>query len=425
MLKVSSNGRFLVNADRKQTPFFYLGDTAWELFHRTTRDEAEFYLRDRAAKGFNVIQAVLLAEFDGLTEPNREGHLPLIDNDPTRPNEEYFRFVDHVVDRIAAHCMYAGLLPTWGDKVNVRWGKGPVIFTQENAFKYGEFLGRRYKDKPVIWINGGDRIPETPVQFAIFRALAQGLASGDGKRHLQTFHPMGGRSSSDFFHSDDWLSFNTLQSSHGKKDLDNGSLIATDYAHTPAKPCLDGEPCYEDHPIDWKPENGYFDAWDVRKSAWCAVFNGACGHTYGCHDIWQFLDTERHPPVSAARTPWRAALVLPGASQMRHLRRLMESRPYLSRIPDRDLIVGIPQVSRACATRDQEGRYAFVYAPRGEALTVRLDKIAPAKTFRAAWYDPRTGKSISFGEFVAKGEREFTPPSSGDGNDWVLTLDVR
>jgi uncharacterized protein DUF4038 len=34
-LKVSDNKRFLVQEDGK--PFFYLGDTAWELFHRLTR----------------------------------------------------------------------------------------------------------------------------------------------------------------------------------------------------------------------------------------------------------------------------------------------------------------------------------------------------------------------------------------------------
>ena len=34
-LKVSPNHRFLVRADG--TPFFWLADTAWELFHRTTQ----------------------------------------------------------------------------------------------------------------------------------------------------------------------------------------------------------------------------------------------------------------------------------------------------------------------------------------------------------------------------------------------------
>jgi hypothetical protein len=64
-LKVSPNHRFLMYADG--TPFFYLGDTAWELFHRLTLQESKRYLDDRAGKNFNVIQAVVLAEFDGTT----------------------------------------------------------------------------------------------------------------------------------------------------------------------------------------------------------------------------------------------------------------------------------------------------------------------------------------------------------------------
>jgi hypothetical protein len=59
-LKVSENHHFLVT-DPGQ-PFFWLVDTAWELFHRCDREDAERYLDDRARKGFNVIQAVVLAE---------------------------------------------------------------------------------------------------------------------------------------------------------------------------------------------------------------------------------------------------------------------------------------------------------------------------------------------------------------------------
>lgn len=83
-LRVSDNHRFLVTEDGKT--FFYLADTAWELFHRLNQEEAEKYLADRAAKGFNVIQVVVLAEQAGLSEPNAYGHLPLVDKtDPTRP----------------------------------------------------------------------------------------------------------------------------------------------------------------------------------------------------------------------------------------------------------------------------------------------------------------------------------------------------
>ena len=82
-LKISENGRFIVHADG--TPFFYLGDTAWELFHRLNREEADRYLENRAKKGFTVIQAVAIAELDGHTVPNPYKHLPLIDMDPARP----------------------------------------------------------------------------------------------------------------------------------------------------------------------------------------------------------------------------------------------------------------------------------------------------------------------------------------------------
>ena len=67
----------------------------------------------------------------------------------------------------------------------------------------------------------------------------------------------------------------------------------------------DGEPRYEDHPIDWKPANGWFDAADVRQAAYWAVLAGAAGHTYGDHNLWQMWQPGR-APVSSARTPWPA-----------------------------------------------------------------------------------------------------------------------
>src|SRR4051812_12855332 len=79
-IRVSTNKRFLVYEDGK--PFFYLGDTAWELFHRLSLEEAATYMDDRKSKGFTVIQACVLAEFDGLHTPNAYQHTPLENDDP-------------------------------------------------------------------------------------------------------------------------------------------------------------------------------------------------------------------------------------------------------------------------------------------------------------------------------------------------------
>ena len=135
-LRVSDNKRFLVTADGR--PFFWLGDTAWELFHRLTREDADRYLQNRSKLGFTVIQAVALAEFDGLGQPNPYGHTPLANNDPTQPNDAYFGHVDWIVKRANALGLYVGLLPTWGDKWNrAKFGVGPEIFTPANAETYG------------------------------------------------------------------------------------------------------------------------------------------------------------------------------------------------------------------------------------------------------------------------------------------------
>src|SRR5688500_1317105 len=171
-LKVSDNKRFLVKDDG--TPFFYLADTAWELFHRLNREEAERYLKNRADKQFTVIQAVVLAELDGLNDPNPYGHKPLAGNDPTKPNEDYFKHVDSIVNKAEKLGLFVGMLPTWGDKWNKKWGAGPEIFTTNNARSFGAFLGKRYKDKPIIWIVGGDRPVETDAHKDITRAMARG-----------------------------------------------------------------------------------------------------------------------------------------------------------------------------------------------------------------------------------------------------------
>lgn len=420
--RVSEDRHFLL--DQFGKPFFYMGDTAWELFHRLSREEAEVYLQSRAALRFNVIQAVVLAEYGGLTEPNPQGHRPLLDNDPTRPVEAYFADVDWIVNRAEQLRLCIGMLPTWGDKWNKKWGQGPEIFTPENARVYGEFLGKRYRDRPIVWILGGDRPIENDRHRAIIRALAAGLRTGDGGRHLIAFHPVGGHGSADWLHQESWLDFNMCQTGHGFNH-ENDRRIAADYARQPVKPCLDAEPEYEDHPAEFNAKNGYLDAYEARKFAYWAVFAGACGHTYGCHDIWQFF-AEGRDPITAARTPWRKALVLPGAQQMKHLRTLIESRPMLLRVPDQSLIVGDAGrgIDRIAATRAEDGSYAMIYASSGRPFDVDLGKLSGSQ-LRSWWLDPRTGTAREGEAFPRRGTKEFQPPSQGKGQDWVLVLDDR
>jgi hypothetical protein len=411
-------------------PFFYLGDTAWELFHRLSREDAERYLRNRASKGFTVVQAVVLAELDGLNDPNPYGQRPLVDNDPTRPNEEYFKHVDWVVEKAAELGLFMGMLPTWGDKWNRKWGAGPVIFDRHNAERYGEWLGRRYRDKPIIWILGGDRPIESEEHRAVTAAMARGLTKGDEGRHLITFHPTGGRGSAEWFHDEEWLDFNMRQNGHESTFAPRYAMTRQDFDRTPVKPVLDGEPLYEDHPLSFNAkEHGHSIAADVRRPLYWDLFSGAFGHTYGHHSVWQMWTPERKP-VNGPLMPWYEAIDQPGAGQMQYARRLLESRPFLTRTPDDSVIVpsepatAVPGagLKRLVATRDSGGSYAMVYSPCGRPFTVRLDKISGRKV-KAWWYNPRNGESRLIGEFPNAGTRRFVPPDLGEQLDWVLVLD--
>jgi hypothetical protein len=203
-------------------------------------------------------------------------------------------------------------------------------------------------------------------------------------------------------------------------------MIAEDYARTPVKPVLDGEPNYEDHPINpwpaWTPEKGYFRDHDVRKAAYRSVFAGACGITYGHHSIWQFYDPQLREPVNHPWCDWRTALDRPGAAQMIHLRRLMETRAYLTRIPDAEILVSEAGEGgeHACATRDAAGSYLMVYMPTARPVRVRLSGLN-GSTAQAAWFDPRSGQTQPAGKVATGGEQEFIPPSGGP--DWVLLVE--
>ena len=434
-LKVSANQRFLVTVDNK--PFFYLADTAWELLHRLDRKQAVQYLEKRASQKYTAIQAVALAELDGVTDPNPYGDLPLIDKDPTRPATtpgadyanaqayDYWDHVEYIIDEANRRGLYIALLPTWGRWVNNTGKSDESLLTPRNAQTYGEFLGRRFGKKGIIWILGGDR---TATGFEeTWRALARGVANGvSGSENydavLMSFHPRGGETSSTWFHNDRWLDFNMHQTGHGLAEkVTSWARIAADYARTPVKPVIDGEPLYEDHPLAFRARDyGYsFDA-HVRQRAWWAAFSGACGHTYGNHSVWQMYAPGRKP-INGPLLYWNEAIHRPGAAQMQYVRALIESRPYLSRVPDQTLVTNpLEGADRIAATRG-EG-YAFIYSAQGRKFTVNMGKIS-GKQVKAAWYNPRTGTSSAIETFENTGAREFVCPSEGFGSDWVLVLD--
>ncbi|HUT95470.1 MAG TPA: glycoside hydrolase family 140 protein [Thermoguttaceae bacterium] len=444
-LKVSDNGRFLVTVDGQ--PFFWLGDTAWLMIEKASRVDlsdqpsAVRYFQKRAAQGFNVVQTIVV-HVD--VPANAAGHVPFVEGDFARPrvlpgpDNDFWDDVDWFVDQAAAHGLYAALLPTWNSSVPE---DHPMVKDPAIAYRYGHFLGSRYGARSnIIWVMGGDPPPSrdvgVPERLAMIRAMAEGLADGtnaldrqDGQADwtstLMTYHPRGGgQSSSKHLHGEPWLDFNMIQTTT-RFDFANYETVAADYALQPPKPTLDAEVAYEDSlSLNRKePQDRRITPWDVRRAAYWSVFAGSFGHTYGHRSfIWWMREGETFK--YGAHIPWYESLDAPGANQMRHLRNLIEAHSLVNHVPGSKLLVDKGRGGKAHlqATRSADSRTAVAYSPQGEPVPVRLEKIA-ASPIVAKWFDPRTGASTPCGTFEPHGIHTFTPPSSGEDQDWVLVLE--
>ena len=422
-LRVSENNRYLVKENGE--PFFWLGDTGWFIFFRLDREEVDRYLEDRRAKGFNVIQTMLLRH---VSEKNVYGDSALVNSDVANPltaegSLDYWDHVDYVIDKANEKGIYVALTLVWGS--NVRDG----LVTPEAAEEYARWLAERYRHRPgIIWMNGGDI--KGNIGADVWERIGKTLKAVDPK-HLVTFHPYGRDQSSTWFHNEAWLDFNMFQSGHERYDQDktpkrygedNWRYVDEDFQKSPPKPTLDGEPSYEGIPHGLKDgTQPYWNGNDVRRYAYWSVFAGAFGFTYGHNAVFQF-----HKPGTKGRFHvrdfWYDAIDAPGAQYLIHLKRLMLSRPYLERIPAPDLLaVQGEKYDRIQATQGND--YAFLYTANGRNIGVRMGKIS-GKRVKAWWYDPRTGARTQIGAFRNTGTRTFDPPGETEiGNDWVLVLD--
>jgi hypothetical protein len=429
-LKVSSNGRMFVKADN--SPFFWLGDTAWTLFTSLNRADTEFYLETRRRQGINVIQAVVLLFGSNCGNfQNAQGDTPLASFNPFRINTtpgnnpsdaaqyDYWDHVDYVMDLAESKGMYIALIPTWG---TVASNNGSCI-NSSNAYTYTKWVADRYASRRnIIWLIGGDTNDSART---VWLESAKAVLDASSDDPFMTFHPHMDATSSTWFHNQPWLDFNMTQSSHARLNNTNiYGLIESDYRKSPTKPTFDAEPNYEDHRLFDNASIIYTD-YDVRKSSYWSVFAGGAGFTYGNHRVWPFCNSGNCQGYSnSSGISWREAITRPGALQVINLKRLVESRDYLVRIPDQSLIASSNPSSgggHMQAARASDGSYGFVYIPTaGTSIDVDLNKLA-GTTINAWWYDPRNGQSNNIGQFPKNGRTRFTTPQNGP--DWVLVLD--
>jgi hypothetical protein len=445
-LKVAASGRYLI--DQRGRPFFIVGDSPQSIYARISLAEADAYLTQRAAQGFNAI--LLDTTFDPATMRIRRsanGELPFLKNadgrdydgslgtaDIATPNPRFWDYVDTIVQHAEAHGFLVlqyvlawgyGGKGLWRDLIN-------RANTEAHCYEYGEFLGRRFRDRAnVIWIDGSDfngdvrpRAPDGSSGIARALAILRGMRDA-GALQLRTGDWMADSLSTDQPLFAPYMNVNGVYA-YGDKVGSFATYYESRlaYLHTPPLPAFLKETGYEAE--DLIPG----DPASVRKYEWWSVLSGATnGLLYGHGAIWPF--TPGH---------WQAAMTAPGAGDVARLGALMRGLAWQDLVPSelagmRRLITSangsqtpiIPAYVAAAATPD--GRLLVAYVPpfRSGPQALRVDLRGLRGTLAAAWWDPTSAETRPAGTFRGEGEATFTTPgtNAAGANDWVLLLRSR
>ena len=416
-LKVGPTRRYLV--DQRNVPFMIVGDSPQALTVNLSVADAEKFLANRRAAGFNSAWVNLLCiictslaggRVDGTTY---DGIPPFTTaGDLSKPNEAYFARVDRMIGLAAKNGIVVFLNPIetagW---LNILRGN-----SVDKAYGYGRYLGKRYrKFSNIVWFSGNDfQTWRDRSDAALVRAVARGIKRAD-PTHLQT------------------IELNYLVSS-SLDDATWRSLAELDavYTYAPTYAELLREYRRPDHIPTFMVEGNYeFEHWHystdletLRRQEYWAMLSGASGQLYGNKYTWQFLED------------WQDHLDTPGSIQMIYMARLFARRPWFRLVPDQGHTVvtsgygtftskgSVNDSDYLTAARTDDGKLVIAYLPTSRTITVDMTKLSGRA--RARWYDPTSGTYMAAAgsRLPNMGQRQFTSPSkNADGDeDWVFVL---
>jgi hypothetical protein len=412
-LRIGGSGRYLV--DQNNLPFLIIGDSPQSLIGNLGAADREMYLADRQAHGFNTVWINLVCNsytgckadgttYDGVAPFTKPGDL-------ATPNETYFARADAAIRDAARHGLVVFLDPieTGGWLATLR-ANGAA-----KAFRYGAYLGQRYRDFPnIVWLSGNDFGSWTSAQDeAVVLAVANGIRSTD-PNHLQTIE-IDGSSLSD----PNWAPLAGLNAAYTYGPT--YAEVLKGYNQSARVPVFLVEAGYEfEDNLKQDPPTPNI----LRRETYWTMTSGATGLIYGNHYTWTFANG------------WQQKLDTIGVAELQIAKRFFLSYPWYSLVPDQDHRIitqgdgtfaasgAVHTNDYATAARASDGKLVIAYIPTIRPFAVDMSKLSGSATGR--WFDPTNGRYtvIEGSPYANSGRREFTPPGrNGSGeSDWVLVL---
>ena len=461
---VTTNGsKYFVYADG--TPFFYLGDTHWNMFAEEfdkpgshagsidTDSHFKYIVDKRVSQGFTVYQSEPIgapftlnngfqyADLRGFREA--DGYFQYIAQKGLVHANAQFFFASDMREKFANDDAYLEQIARYWV---ARWGAYPVMWTLaqeiDNDFysERGDHPFWNYQNNP--WVKVAEYIhkydaynhPLTGHQENTGATTITGAGTGSNKS---------GNGISVFFSDEvsqktghNWWGVQWSPSLTGQASSD----VAKDYWNYP-KVAINYESryCYL-----WTKNFG------ARAQGWISYLSGMYGYGYGAIDMWYYnstydIDKDSNDGIETItkadkKVKWSTAIEFESGYQVGYMKQFFSHLNWWKLVPDfNDQVYfnpdrGVPgdngkyptSAIYTCAT-DSNNTYV-VYFYNQTTRTGMLGNMDADATYTAQWFNPRTcqyeliSQEIKANVTDKNGKPGYPVPAKPDNEDWVLLV---
>jgi len=422
-IRVSLDSRYLAHEDG--TPFFWLGDTAWNGPLLSSTSDWDSYIKERARQKFTAVQFVA-TQFRAAPDGDANKQPAYTGTDKISINTAFFQRLDEKIDALNKAGLLAAPVMLWA----INGGGNPkvnpgVSLPEDQDILLARYMVARWGANAVLWILAGDadyRGEKAEKWKRIGRAVFNNIAHAP-----VTMHPGGMQWVWKEFIEEKWFGVVGYQSGHGDDDktlrwITEGPST-DDWMKLPHRPFINLEPPYENH-IAYQSGKPISPEVARRAIYWSLLCTPTAGVTYGGHGVWGWDDGTKPPtdhPTTGTPLPWAKALMMPGAEQMGYLHDFFTSIDWWKLRPAPTIVVNNPGAGAPAkfiaGAKSDDKELCLAYIPTERTVEIKLDAMPPSPN--VSWFNPRTGEKSPAVAVVTTSTCQFPTPGEGD---WILFM---
>ena len=422
-LVVSSDDRHLMHHDG--TPFFWMGDTAWNGPLLSTTSEWNLYLKERSRQKFSAVQWVA-TQFRAAPDGDINKQPAYTGKDKITINTAFFQRLDEKVDAMNKAGLVSVPVLLWAINAGGNPAVNPgVSLPDDQAILLARYMVARWSGNATAWILGGDADYRGD-KSAKWKRIGAAVF-GHTSHAPVTMHPGGMQWVWNEFIEEKWFDFVGYQSGHGDDARTlkwiTGGPLTEDWMKLPHKPFINLEPPYENH-VAYQSKKPITPETVRRAMYWSLLCAPTAGVTYGGHGVWGWDDGTKEPtdhPGTGVPLPWQKALTMPAAEQMRYLAEFFGSIEWWKLRPAPIVVVNNPGTQAPAkfiaGAKSDDKDLMVVYVPEDRTVEIKLN-LMPASP-NVTWFNPRTGEKSPAVAVVTTDTCQFPTPAEGD---WILFM---